>query len=133
MSRPRFQRFHPSTHSLDEALARATETPREARLLAEALLQWVVSNIERDLESPWGNLPEAFGFRDAAVRERIPRDVIGRIDLSRYATLSVSGEAIVCTGREVGATYLRTDRFEPRRLPLAPDVGGGPRPPQGPP
>ena len=40
--------------------------------------------------------------------------------------MSISREAILCAGRDVGATYLRTDRFEPLRMHIPATIGEGP-------
>jgi hypothetical protein len=57
------RRFPPSAYSPREPFLRATETPREVRHLAEAVIAWTHGNILRDRESPLGDLPTLHEFR----------------------------------------------------------------------
>ena len=114
MVRPLFRRFHPSTCSPREAYVRATETPREVRALADAVIGWALLNLWRDVASPLGSLPEQFGFRPLT-----PIRTHGSplsLAVSEHSRLLVATETLWCVSPNNTGTVLATSRFEPVRL-----------------
>jgi hypothetical protein len=121
MLRPLFRRFHPSTFSPREAYARATETPRQVRDLADAVIGWALLNLWRDVASPLGSLPEQFGFRPLTATRTHGSPL--SLAISEHSRLLVATETLWCVSADNTATMLATSRFEPVRLPDASNVG----------
>jgi hypothetical protein len=120
MARPLIRRFHANAYSTREAYIRATETPREVRALAEAVVAWALFNISRDLRSALGSLPEQFGFRPSS-RLR-PYESPYELALSDHARLFVATSALWCVSTDHTGVVLNASRFEPMRLDDGRDV-----------
>jgi hypothetical protein len=114
MARPLIRRFQANAYSPREAYVRATETPREVRALAEAVVIWALLNLSRDLRSPLGSLPEQFGFRPLS-RLR-PFESPYQLPISGHTRLFVSKSALWCVSSDNTGVVLAASRFEPMRL-----------------
>ena len=115
MARPLIRRFHPSAYTPSEAYVRATQTPREVRQFGEAMVSWALFNFARDRDSPFGDLPEQFGFRPTRLQT-------GRAELPYTAALSDATELHVgrnglwCLPANGDGVYLAGNQFAPMRI-----------------
>jgi hypothetical protein len=120
MARPLIRRFQANAYSPREAYIRATETPREVRALAEAVIGWALLNLSRDLRSALGSLPEQFGFRPSLPLR--PHGSPYELAISDHTRLFVSTSAIWCVTADNAGAVLAASRFEPMRLDDGRDI-----------